>query len=323
MIQFGHRIVLTEKCNMSCPHCFNAKVREDRTMDVDILLRFFKENCFELDHSVLKIMGGEPTIHPRIVDVIRESCKCYLGSTLYTNGTTMKDIASEPVLVKHNFGGKLQYTINGFTFKIDDFLEYREFVKFVDLHFVIPINNPEKILTKIEKCMELAPKVSFIVSPNTQLNLLNDEKVLEEYRKVWIESTTYILPKLRFAGIPYQYDHRLPMCFFTQEMIDTLHSHDLGTMHKELTTCCGDEYMGLIGYDYEVSYCNQTRIKLGSLLKEDGSPKSVSELNDMIRVGTMQKVEQITELSDKCKTCHALPLCKVGCYYNTLVKDND
>jgi radical SAM protein with 4Fe4S-binding SPASM domain len=308
---------------MSCPHCFNAEMREDKTMDVDVLLRFIKENKHDLNHSVLKLMGGEPTIHPQIIEVIREACKYYLGVSLYTNGTKMNEIVSDPILVKNNFGGKLQYTINGFTFKVNDFLEYREFVKFINLHFVIPLNNHENVLEKMEKCMELAPKVTFIFSPNTQLDLINDKKVLKTYRKVWTETITHMVPMLTFSGIPYTYDHRFPMCFYNQEMLDKLHDANLNLIHRDTTGCCSEEYVGLIAYNYDIYYCNQTQIKLGSLLNEDGSVKSVQDLNYMIKEATKMKVEQIAELSNKCKNCAALSTCKVGCYYNTLVRNND
>jgi len=317
VIQLAHRIVLTEKCNLSCPHCFNAEDREFGVMDADILIRFMRKNSGMLGSSALKIMGGEPTIHPRILEITKEACQHYGEVKLFTNGSTMKKIVKDPDIMMNHFRGKVQYTINGFTFDVDKFSDYKDYIHFVTLHFVIPLNNPQKMIEKIEDCMDLYPKVAFILSPDTQVNLFNDFD-LNSYRTVWVGVLSEILPQIKHEGIPYSYDHRLPICFYTQKMIDELHDEGIDTVHHETITCCGEQYMGLIDHNFDLYYCNQTRIKLGSILDESGNPKSMETINEMIKVGSRIKLEQIINLSDKCKNCNALPVCKVGCYYNTL-----
>ena len=57
------RIYLTESCNANCNHCFNKGIREDRHMDTakaEMLFNYFASNGIKN----LKIMGGEPTVHP-------------------------------------------------------------------------------------------------------------------------------------------------------------------------------------------------------------------------------------------------------------------
>jgi radical SAM protein with 4Fe4S-binding SPASM domain len=317
VIQLAHRLVLTEKCNLACPHCFNAEDREFGVMDADIIIRFMRENSDSLRSSALKIMGGEPTIHPRMLEITREACQHYGEVKLFTNGSTMQTIVKDPDIMMNHFRGKLLYTINGFTFNIDKFLEYKDYINFVILHFVVPLNNPEKMIEKIEKCIDLSPKVSFIISPDTQVDLFNDFE-LKSYRTTWVGVLSEIIPPLTYWRIPFSYDHRLPICFYTQEMIDELHSENIDTVHLETITCCGEQYMGLIDHNFDLYYCNQTRIKLGSILDDDGNPKSIETIHEMIQVGSRVKLEQIIKLSDKCKNCTALPVCKVGCYYNIL-----
>jgi len=322
LIQIAHRIVLTEKCNLSCPHCFNANVREDRVMDVDLFIRFMEENSSSLNDALLKIMGGEPTVHPRILEVMKESVKHYGNVSLFTNGTTMAEVAKDPIIIKNHFQGRIGYVINGFTFNIKDFTTYRDYIHSATLHFVIPLKNHEAVIEKIEKCMELYPQVWFVLSPDTQLDLIDGED-LEPYRKVWTHAITTIVSKLRSINSPFNFDHRLPMCFYTQEMIDEFHSVGLDKLHQETTTCCGDQQIGLIGYNFDIYYCNQTRIKLGSLLDTNGNPRSVEEINEMIQSASKIKVEQIKNISDKCHDCNVLATCKVGCYYNNLLERNE
>lgn len=322
MINLVHRIVLTEECNLSCPHCFNSEVRQHKVMDADILLRFMKENSSELGTSTIKIMGGEPTLHPKVLDIIKEACNHYWRVELFTNGTKMKGIVSDPIITKFHFQRILTHTINGFTFNVNEFLSYKEYIDFVVLHFVIPLNNPENMLKKIEKCMELSPKVGFLISPDTQVNLF-DDNTLNKYRQVWIEVITNVNPQFKKKGISFNYDHKLPICFYTQEMIDILHSFDVDTLPNNTTMCCGDQQIGLIDTNFDIYFCNQTRIKLGSLLNDNGDPKPLKEVVEMIQGGSKIKVEQIKNLSDKCRQCPVLASCKVGCYFNTLESIGD
>jgi len=322
VITLSHRIVLTERCNLSCAHCFNAEVREDRTMDADILIRFMRENSHNLGTCILKIMGGEPTIHPRMAEVTKEGLMHYGSVGVFTNGTNMEDVVTDPLITKNHFQGRLSYTINGFTFKIDDFYKYQDYIAFLSLHFVIPIDNHEATVRKIEKCMELPTNLTLVLSTNTQLDLF-DETIVEKYRKVWTDAITKIVPQARARGIQFRYDHRFPICFYTQEMIETFHKFGVDWIFKDTITCCGEGQLGLIAYNFDIYYCNQTRIKLGSLLDENGNPKSVDELHEMIQQAPTLKVEQIKKVSDKCRTCNSLPVCKVGCYYNTLKRKWD
>ena len=55
------RFYVTEKCNAACPSCFNSNFREVREMNVakfSLLCDYFSEKGYTL----LKIMGGEPTV---------------------------------------------------------------------------------------------------------------------------------------------------------------------------------------------------------------------------------------------------------------------
>lgn len=318
MIRLAHRMVLTENCNLSCPHCFNADVRKCGVMDADILIRFMRDN--PLESSVVKLMGGEPTIHPRIVDITKEACQSYGKVTLFTNGTTMSELVKEPIITKNHFQGLLEYTINGFTFEIDKFSSYKDYVQFITLHFVIPLKNSGKVIKKIEKCMNLYPQVAFLISPDTQVDLFNDH-ILDQYRTVWVDALTRVIPQLRNREISFDYDHRLPICFYTQKMIDSLHSRGIDEAHVLTITCCGDQYMGLISYNFDIYYCNQTRIKLGSLLDKGGNPKSISDVEKILQAGSNIKTEAIKKISDKCRNCVVVASCKAGCYYNSIIKE--
>ena len=317
MIQLCNRIVLTELCNASCPHCFNADFRKTGSMDVDKLIEFMQLNSVYLRQSELRVMGGEPTLHPRFIDVITEACKHYRIITIFTNGTRMKEITKHGIVVKNHFQGRLHYTINGFVFDPGKFHEYGNLISRMSLHFVVPLDDLDKMIEKITQCMSLSPSVHFILSPDTQADLFDDD-ILDRYREVWVKAITTIIPELKMRRATYSYDHTLPMCFYTQDMLDELSSHGAEGIHYAKITCCGDTTIGLIDYNFDLYFCNQTRIKIGSLLKNNGDVKTMDEINDMIQSGSRIKTDSIIELSEKCEKCAVVASCKVGCYYNTL-----
>lgn len=322
MIELAHRIILTEMCNKSCSHCFNRDYRTKGIMDADLLIEFMKKNSAYLQNTLLRLMGGEPTLHPKFLDIVEEGCKHYSQLNIFTNGSTMKNIAVHDVMFKNHLMGKLLYLINGFTFNIDDLSEYKDAIRFMTLFCVVPFENVQEFIKRVLSYSKIkSVPIHIIISADTQINLI-DEKTLDEYRKTWMNAITSIIPVLRKREVSFSFDHFFPVCFFTQEMIDTLHSYDLDRLSMQIC-CCGEQQMGLIDYNFDIYYCNQTRIKLGSLLDKKGRPKSLREVNKILQRGTCMKVKEIKALSDKCKECHALPNCKIGCYYNALKRSKN
>ncbi len=327
MINLAHRLVLTELCNKDCPHCFNAKFRKTATMDADKLFEFWRLNQGPyLKSQCVKLMGGEPTLHPRIIEIMHEGYKYFGRVDLFTNGSKMLKVASDPINLKYHMLSGLQYIINGYTFDPDGVMEYLDYVGNLILHFVIPYDREEMYerITKIRKCMDMAPLVQFAISPDTQVNLF-DEEQLKEYRDVWLVAIKAVIPDLMARGIGFNYDHVLPMCFYNQEMLDELHkvqvfekNQFIDAIHAMKITCCCEVQMGLIQTNFDLHFCNQTDIKIGSILHEDGSPKTMDEIHKMIFPYSNKKTQCIKAMSPKCRDCAVVASCKMGCYYTTI-----
>ena len=269
-------------------------------MDADVFIDFMRKNSQHLRRSALKIMGGEPTLHPRISDIIEEAIKHYFKVNLFSNGLNIENVVRQ-------FESKIMYTINGYTFNPDKFLS----PKFFALHFVITKDRSEEVVEKIFKCMDLFPQMVFLYSADTQVNLFDDNE-LNEYRKVWLDATKIVIPEFKSRKIRWNTDHRFPICFFTEEMISELKSIGLYNLYNVLS-CCKCEQIGLIDWNFDLYYCNQTRIKLGSVLN-----KSIPEINKMVDKAYNKKIDRIREINEKCKNCILINKCRVGCYYNKI-----
>ncbi len=316
MIQLAHRIILTELCNKSCEHCFNSNFRKTGEMDADVFIKFMKENHNYLTDFELKVMGGEPTLHPRLIDVVHEAYYHYRIVKLFTNGSNMSIIAKDPRMIKTHFEGVTLYLINGHTFEPEKFHEYKEYIRNVVLHCVIPLDNVSDFINRVFRFMELSPQIHIALSPDTQVNLF-DDSIMEKYRESWMTAMLSLVPVLLKRGGFYGFDHLFPMCFFTQEMLDVLHENNMDDCHT-LTHCCSEFFLGLIDWNFDLHYCNQTRFKIGNVLDKDGNMLSLPEINQMIKTAPQMKCNNIRKLSEKCRNCVALPVCKVGCYYNVL-----
>ena len=313
MIRLAHRIILTELCNESCEHCFNSNFRKKGVMDVDVFTRYMKENTRLLNGEELKVMGGEPTLHPQIVDLIHEAYYHFGKIKLFTNGSQMSKIAKDPRMIKTHFEGVTAYLINGHTFEPEKFHEYKDFVREIVLHCVVPLENVDDYINRVLGFLELGPQINICISPNTQLNLF-DDNIMEKYRESFVKAVTTLIPRL--SNQFFAFDHFFPTCFFTQEMIDTLHYYSVNAWEK--TGCCSEYILGLIDWNFDLHFCNQTRFKIGNVLDKDGNMLSLPEINEMIKTAPQMKCNNIRKYSEKCRNCSALPICKVGCYYNVL-----
>jgi len=79
--------------------------------------------------------------------------------------------------------------------------------------------------------------------------------------------------------------------------------------------------MGLIDYNFDLYFCNQTRIKIGSILDDNGEPKLVPEIMETLQKFSCVKTENVKNMSEKCRNCGVVASCKTGCFYNSIVKE--
>jgi len=78
-------VMVTERCNAHCPHCINREYRSS----AEIALADFVELSHFLSakgYTQIRIMGGEPTIHPDFKDVVRIAQLDFPHVVVMTNG---------------------------------------------------------------------------------------------------------------------------------------------------------------------------------------------------------------------------------------------
>lgn len=101
---------VTDKCNIYCRGCYRLNRTGHKSLEqIKEEIRFLKEwrNC-----DNISIAGGEPLIHPNILDVIAYVRELKMKPLILTNGVKLVD--NRPLLVELKRAG-----VFGFTFHVD------------------------------------------------------------------------------------------------------------------------------------------------------------------------------------------------------------
>lgn len=91
--------IITNVCNANCGFCFAAESRtrslkENRRQMDETEMRDWLAFTMAAGIKELRLLGGEPTIHPRFADFVRIGCEAGCRITVFTNGV-MPDPALE------------------------------------------------------------------------------------------------------------------------------------------------------------------------------------------------------------------------------------
>jgi radical SAM protein with 4Fe4S-binding SPASM domain len=84
-------VQIDERCNLRCAHCFVSATKAGHTMAyADITAKVIPRlAACRVDRVTLT--GGEPTLHPRFLDVVRAFREAGMGVGVCTNATTLTD----------------------------------------------------------------------------------------------------------------------------------------------------------------------------------------------------------------------------------------
>lgn len=87
-------IDITYNCNLNCLNCdrYCNQARTDECMAIEQIEKFVKETCgYNIPWEVIKISGGEPTVHPRLLDILEIIRSLELNTIIFTNGMVEND----------------------------------------------------------------------------------------------------------------------------------------------------------------------------------------------------------------------------------------
>lgn len=113
-------LLLTEKCNLRCIHCFqgSSPISSSEHLNIDILVKLCDE-IERLNIQTLKITGGEPLLYPNINELLNALSQKRYCKNILSNGLLITD---EMIQVVKNGNFRFTISLDGVTQKQHEFL---------------------------------------------------------------------------------------------------------------------------------------------------------------------------------------------------------
>lgn len=244
-------IEVTQRCNMNCPVCY---AHTEQTMDlslaqIEAMMDFYQAS--ELGQAeILQISGGEPTLHPQIIDILDLAMtKGFKFVMLNTNGLRFLE---EPKLLE-----KLATYKTGFEvyLQFDGFYETKHF----GLRGMDPTPSKLKILDTLK---ENHIPTTLVVTVEEQTNLKYLGPIIQ-----------YAMDAPMIRGINFQ-----PLAYYDQRIQAPLNRITLTEVLREIEA----QTSGLIRKsDFIPLPCNVERIAINYMIKDKGVFSPVAQKVDL------------------------------------------
>lgn len=313
-------ILLSERCNAACPHCINSDQRNQKThMDekkLKILIDFLLSDNF----ANLKLLGGEPTIHPNFKELYPYFQSKFERVTLFTNA--------------------LNDSIKQITPRANDYITYNGY--FINKHFntdkFLP-ENPYPFLRTIQNVINTSfnfdqfkerallvrdyfKKIGLEKHYTMALSLDCTEDIFtnaEKLNNIFIDIINFMAQN----GVRVTTHRNAPVCFFVNpELLRVRKFYNNRIFPSHI---CDVSYgQAIIDTDFNLKYCDRMPKILGNVFRNDFDTIEFEEFKMMMYQGYLWKMKDNYTL--KCKNCKLWGKeCNGGCYANLkseVFKDN-
>lgn len=316
-------ILLTQKCIRSCPYCFARKHMHDappedilKWEDLIYITDFFQAG----GDQNLSLLGGEPFLHPGIIDFILYIISRGMHVTVFTSGVASDKIIREAMEKLQNVTPEqLAFVVNLNNPKETPYSERESIGRFMTAfsRFITLSINVYKLNFDYSFALQTINK--FGLQRNIRLGLAHPipgKKNLcirpEQMRQMAEEFMAY-LPTFEAFDIHVGFDCGVPMCIFTDEELGKLFKHTFGRVSFQ----CGSAID--IGPDLEVwpcfplsGYCKKSLLEF----------KDARELEEYFRSFHRNVRVETGGIFEKCDSCEQRlrGLCSGGCLSHCLNK---
>src|SRR6266851_5319346 len=104
-------IELTNRCNLSCTHCFEGRHSADGDIKIEIIEKILQS---AKDHGFnhLSFTGGDPTVHPRFIEIIKMVSESGYSISFVTNGQNFTKIYQNLLPYRDRLAG-ITFSLDG------------------------------------------------------------------------------------------------------------------------------------------------------------------------------------------------------------------
>lgn len=111
-------ILITNFCNQNCPFCFARAEMSNKLIKKEVSLENFKKTLLKMKKNpeiqVVKLLGGEPTLHSRFKEVIDLSLKYFPQVQIFTNGVFSDELTQFLIKKSPRIGFTFNVSTPGF-----------------------------------------------------------------------------------------------------------------------------------------------------------------------------------------------------------------
>ena len=295
------RVLITDQCNARCPNCINKRIRTEKNfMDV----RSFEKMCiyFAKEHVCnIRIMGGEPSIHPDFSTMAEIAQKYFHRVTIFSNGLSASlesFCPREQDGINYNFNFSRQWEVSRFLLQRPG----RRILEIV----VSRRTDSSKVILELERIFALV-QTTFVVS----LSFDCTENIFK-YKKLLLSQMMNIKKLCDERGIETIVDHSVPFCF--------IYGTTFPTTSKGAV--CNEDCAGLIDPNFNMRFCNQYGDDSLPVI-ENGTFLPIEIINNFIKLNHYRN--QLVVLNKICKDCIFFgDRCNGGCYMaNPIITKED
>lgn len=155
-------VQITERCNLHCVHCFVSSTRVGADIPLEVMVETVLPRLRRARVTRLTLTGGEPFVHPHLLEICAAAARLDLPVKICTNATQTSDAqiaalaALGTVRVNVSFDGFRPSSHGRFRGDRDSFATTRETTRrFADAGLLHGILSTPNVLTRPEEFAEL------------------------------------------------------------------------------------------------------------------------------------------------------------------------
>lgn len=145
---------ITERCNLHCKHCFVSAINNGKQMDFKVIKDKILPRLIKLNVVKVTLTGGEPFMHPQLLDICNLFSDNNIEITICTNGT----LVSNNLLSKFITISKLKFNISLDGFSFNSHGQFRQMKN---------INEFDNLLFNIQNIGKIGKLNGLLCTPNS------------------------------------------------------------------------------------------------------------------------------------------------------------
>lgn len=186
------QVFITNSCNLKCDGCFARNIIQGSNSHIGLEeYQSVIETFSKKQGKQINLLGGEPFLHPKLLDILRINQENDLKTTIYTNGYFLNKYEQKELL-----GAKIRVSIYGAQGNKGVYNLPKSEICF-DANFMVSAD------TKLEDLIDSAEYIE--KNYNCDTFFISSIRELDNLRKEFFDDTKITMPVLKYKEIVHEF----------------------------------------------------------------------------------------------------------------------